>query len=108
MAGLSTTLNSKAVLTLISSSEDSEEISVRTKPPSLNSKTAFSVIILLTTPYPEIGRLQLPTSFDFPLLVCSVATTILLPLTAKSIALPIPVTDFPGTPQLARSPVPLT
>jgi hypothetical protein len=58
---------------------------------------------ILTTPSPVKGKSQDFKILGFPLEVCSIKTTTLDPELTKSIAPPIPLTNFPGMIQLAIS-----
>lgn len=97
--------SSNPVLFLTSSSVVSLAISVNTSLPYWFSKTANSVISLLTTPLPVRGKLHSFKILWLPLAVCSITTNTWLLLETKSIAPPIPLTNFPGIIQLAISQV---
>lgn len=56
-----------------------------------------------TTPYPVFGKVHSSSILCTPLAVCSMTTITLLPQETKSIAPPIPFTNFPGIIQLAIS-----
>ena len=65
----------------------------------------MSVMTRLTTARPVRGKLHSLTIFNMPSLVrCSIITMTRFAPWTRSMAPPIPLTSFPGTNQLARSP----
>lgn len=82
-------------------------ISINTNFPFWFSKTANSVITILTTPLAVNGKLHTGRSFFEFLAVCSITTITFDPQATKSIAPPIPFTSFFGIIQLAMSQVSL-
>ncbi len=111
---LSPTYSLKPVWAWIYSNELPYAIYVKTSFPSLFSKTANSVINILTTPFAVNGnthcyKIFLSTAPVFLLRAeCSITTITLDPHATKSIAPPIPFTNLPGIIQFAMSQVWLT
>mmetsp|Transcript_9107 Transcript_9107/g.10562 ORF Transcript_9107/g.10562 Transcript_9107/m.10562 type:complete len:221 (+) Transcript_9107:207-869(+) len=111
--GSDATLKLQPVTFRISSTVKCGAISTNVKPPSpclSQSKTHISVIILSTTPLPVNGRLHSGRIFGAPDFdVWSIVTTTLASgADTRSIAPPIPLSNFPGMIQLAKSPLALT